>query len=182
MEGVLMARRGPKRRLDVESEYRRLVLSGVGTVEACRALGIGRETGYRWRVENGGLPLARLAESALPGDPRIRLPPASPRRYDGRATAAFQLHSDKQCFPWRTDTVLTGTPRCTLLLSQPRERPSPAGVSRNPIGGSANTIQGRPVTDRHLPLVVVDGFSASRNTDSNIGRPLISILDSSDVP
>ncbi|WP_433436130.1 IS30 family transposase [Nonomuraea sp. CA-141351] len=64
MEGVLMARRGPKRRLDVESEYWRLVLSGVGTVEACRALGIGRKTGYRWRAENGGLPPARLAESA----------------------------------------------------------------------------------------------------------------------
>jgi hypothetical protein len=31
-----MARRGPKRRLDVESEYWRLVLSGVGTVDACR--------------------------------------------------------------------------------------------------------------------------------------------------
>ncbi len=59
-----MARRGPKRRLDVESEYWRLVLSGVGTVEACRALGIGRKTGYRWRAENGGLPPARLAESA----------------------------------------------------------------------------------------------------------------------
>ncbi|WP_425580583.1 IS30 family transposase, partial [Streptosporangium amethystogenes] len=58
------ARRGPKRRLDVESEYWRLVLSGVGTVDACRAVGIGRKTGYRWRAENGGLPPARLAETA----------------------------------------------------------------------------------------------------------------------
>ncbi|MFK4037024.1 transposase [Nonomuraea wenchangensis] len=33
-------------------------------MEACRALGIGRKTGYRWRAENGGLPPARLAESA----------------------------------------------------------------------------------------------------------------------
>ena len=41
-----MARRGPKRRLDVTSEYWRVVLSGVGTVEACRALGIGRKIGY----------------------------------------------------------------------------------------------------------------------------------------
>jgi hypothetical protein len=34
-----MARRGPTRRLDVESEYWRLLLSGVGTVEACHAPG-----------------------------------------------------------------------------------------------------------------------------------------------
>ena len=51
-----MGRRGRKRRLDVESEYWRLVLSGVGTVEACKRLGIGRKTGYRWRAENGGPP------------------------------------------------------------------------------------------------------------------------------
>src|SRR4051794_27716843 len=41
--------------------------SGVGTVAACKLLGIGRKTGYRWRAENGGLPLARLAESARSG-------------------------------------------------------------------------------------------------------------------
>jgi IS30 family transposase len=58
-----MGRRGRKRRLDVESEYWRLVLSGVGTVEACKRLGIGRKTGYRWRAENGGLPPAALSES-----------------------------------------------------------------------------------------------------------------------
>jgi IS30 family transposase len=57
-----MGRRGRKRRLDVESEYWRLVLSGVGTVEACKRLGIGRKTGYRWRAENGGLPPAALGE------------------------------------------------------------------------------------------------------------------------
>jgi transposase len=60
--GVLMGRRRRKRRLDVESEYWRLVLSGVGTVEACKRLGIGRKTGYRWRAENGGLPPAALGE------------------------------------------------------------------------------------------------------------------------
>jgi hypothetical protein len=53
-----MGRRGRKRRLDVESEYWRLVLSGVGAVEACQRLGIDRKTGYRWRAENGGLPPA----------------------------------------------------------------------------------------------------------------------------
>ena len=53
-----------KRRLDLESEYWRLLQSGIGTVTACHVLGIGRKTGYRWRAENGGLPPARLAESA----------------------------------------------------------------------------------------------------------------------
>lgn len=34
----------------------------MGTVEACKQLGIGRKTGYRWRAENGGLPPERLPE------------------------------------------------------------------------------------------------------------------------
>ncbi len=57
-----MARRGRKRRLEIETRYWELILSGVGTVEACQAVGIGRETGYRWRAENGGLPPALVAE------------------------------------------------------------------------------------------------------------------------
>jgi IS30 family transposase len=62
MRDVLMARRGRKRQLDAESLYWQLILSGVGTVAACREVGIGRKTGYRWRAENGGLPPDRLAE------------------------------------------------------------------------------------------------------------------------
>jgi hypothetical protein len=31
------------------------------TVEACKAAGIGRKTGYRWRLENGGVPPVGLA-------------------------------------------------------------------------------------------------------------------------
>ena len=58
-----MGRRGRKRRLGVEDEYWRLTLSGVGTVEACRLLRIGRKTGYRWRAEHGGLPPLRVAEA-----------------------------------------------------------------------------------------------------------------------
>jgi IS30 family transposase len=57
-----MGRRGRKRRLDIESEYWLLLATGIGTVEACKRLGIGRKTGYRWRAENGGLPPAALAE------------------------------------------------------------------------------------------------------------------------
>ena len=62
-----MGRRGRKRQLDLESEYWKLLQSGVGTVAACKLLGIGRKTGYRWRAENGGLPPGRLAESARSG-------------------------------------------------------------------------------------------------------------------
>jgi IS30 family transposase len=35
----------------------------VGTAEACRQVGIGRKTGYRWRAEHGGVPPERVAES-----------------------------------------------------------------------------------------------------------------------
>lgn len=59
-----MGRRGPKRQLERESEYWALLKAGVGTVEACRMVGVTRKTGYRWRTENGGLPPARLAEEA----------------------------------------------------------------------------------------------------------------------
>ena len=62
-----MGRRGKKRQLDLECEYWRLLQSGIGTVAACRTVGITRKTGYRWRAENGGLPPARLAESARSG-------------------------------------------------------------------------------------------------------------------
>jgi hypothetical protein len=47
-----MGRRGRKRRLDVESEYWLLLAAGVGTAEACKRLGIGRKTRYRWRAEH----------------------------------------------------------------------------------------------------------------------------------
>lgn len=57
-----MARRGRKRQLEVEAEYWRLLSTGIGTVEACRSVGITRKTGYRWRAESGGLPPDRLGE------------------------------------------------------------------------------------------------------------------------
>jgi len=59
---MTMGRRGRKRRLGLEDEYWHLILAGVGTVEACDRVGIGRKTGYRWRVERGWLPPLRRAE------------------------------------------------------------------------------------------------------------------------
>jgi IS30 family transposase len=40
-----------------------LVLGGVGTVEACRSVGVGRKTGYRWRAERGGVPPVRVVDA-----------------------------------------------------------------------------------------------------------------------
>ncbi|MBM0207191.1 IS30 family transposase [Micromonospora sp. STR1s_5] len=62
-----MGRRERKRRLEVETEYWRLPQAGVGTFEACRIVGIGRKTGYRWRAESGGLPPARLGAEVRSG-------------------------------------------------------------------------------------------------------------------
>ena len=59
-----MTRRGRKRRLVLEDEYWKLILDGVPTVDACRQIGIGRKTGYRWRAEAGSLPPARVAEES----------------------------------------------------------------------------------------------------------------------
>jgi transposase, IS30 family len=59
-----MGRRGRKRQLDVEARYWELLQSGVGTVEACRMVGITRKTGYRWRAERGGLAPLELSEAA----------------------------------------------------------------------------------------------------------------------
>ncbi|MFI9616916.1 IS30 family transposase [Streptomyces sp. NPDC052023] len=64
---MLVARRGRKRRLELEAEYWRLLAAGVGTVEACKQLGIGRKTGYRWRAENGGLQPDYLPEASRSG-------------------------------------------------------------------------------------------------------------------
>jgi hypothetical protein len=58
-----MGRRGRKRQLEVEARYWQLLLSGVGTIEACRKVGITRKTGYRWRAKVGGLVPVRLGEA-----------------------------------------------------------------------------------------------------------------------
>ena len=62
-----LGRRGRKRQLVVEDEYWGLILDGVGTVEACRRVGIGRKTGYRWRAERGGLAPLRMGEGDRAG-------------------------------------------------------------------------------------------------------------------
>jgi hypothetical protein len=62
-----MARRGPKRRLELERGYWQLLSAGMGTIEACREIGIGRKTGFRWRQENGGLPPIRISEAEHSG-------------------------------------------------------------------------------------------------------------------
>ena len=60
-----MGRRGRKRRLGIEDEYWALIAAGIGTVEACKLVGVGRKTGYRWRHERGGLPPLRKREDEV---------------------------------------------------------------------------------------------------------------------
>jgi hypothetical protein len=59
-----MSRRGRKRRAAGEDVYWKLILARLGTVEACRRVGIDRKTGYRRRAELGGIPPALVAEDA----------------------------------------------------------------------------------------------------------------------
>jgi len=49
-----MAKRGRKRDLNRELRYWELLSQGIGTVEACRLVGVSRKTGCRWRAEMGG--------------------------------------------------------------------------------------------------------------------------------
>lgn len=58
-----MGRRGRKRQLEIEDAYWTLILGGVGTVDACKRVGIGRKTGYRWRAERGGAAPARVIDA-----------------------------------------------------------------------------------------------------------------------
>jgi hypothetical protein len=119
MSGVLMARRGRKRRLDAESLYWQLILSGVGTDRACQEVGIGRKTGYRWRAENGGLLPGRLAEHVRPvlDSPRSLLAafplPLRPQRRD---RSAGELMADHRPF-----TVIAGlaSPSAVVRTASP---------------------------------------------------------------
>jgi len=58
-----VGRRGKKRQLEVEARYWAALAAGVGTVAACREVGITRKTGYRWRAEAGGVRPLRLADA-----------------------------------------------------------------------------------------------------------------------
>ena len=58
-----MGRRGRKRWLSVEDAYWKLILAGVGPIEAARRIGIGRTTGFRWRAERGGVAPLRMLEA-----------------------------------------------------------------------------------------------------------------------
>ena len=59
-----MGRRGRKRDLDREVQYWEHLVSGVGTVEACRLVGVSRKTGYRWRAEMGGVIAKKRSEGS----------------------------------------------------------------------------------------------------------------------
>ena len=110
-----MGRRGRKRQLVVEDEYWALVLAGVGTVEACRRVGIGRKTGYRWRAERGGLPPLRLPESER-GDRYLSL--LERKRI---ATLRERGHGVRE---------IARRVKRAAVDGQPRAAPQPAGARR----------------------------------------------------
>jgi IS30 family transposase len=58
-----MGRRGRKRLLNVEGEYWKPILAGVGPIEAARQIGIARTTGFRWGAERGGVARLRMLET-----------------------------------------------------------------------------------------------------------------------
>ena len=58
-----MGRRGRKRWLSVEDAHWKLILAGVGPIEAARRIGIARTTGFRWRAERGGVAPLRMLEA-----------------------------------------------------------------------------------------------------------------------
>jgi len=84
------------------------------------------------------------AAPTFPGDPRIRLPPASPDRYDGQETKAFHLHPTNTAPAWRTTGCFTSTRRgnefhrilyyrtrwCTNVASRPKLVIRGGGVRR----------------------------------------------------
>jgi len=47
----------------VEDAYWKLILAGVGPIEAARRIGIARTTGFRWRAERGGVAPLRMLEA-----------------------------------------------------------------------------------------------------------------------
>ena len=69
-----MGRRGRKRWLSVEDEYWKLILAGVGPIEAARRIGIARATGFRWRAERGGVAPLRMPEADAGSGPAHPLP------------------------------------------------------------------------------------------------------------
>ncbi|MCX5188848.1 hypothetical protein [Streptomyces sp. NBC_00268] len=74
---MFMARRGRKRRLELEAEYWRLLAAGVGSVEACRRIG-----GACDAVREG----AQAGDDAV--DHRHGRPPVQEDGFDGSALTA----------------------------------------------------------------------------------------------
>ena len=138
-----MGRRGRKRRLDLESEYWALLANGVGTVQACKLLGIGRKTGYRWRAENGGLAPERLPETSRTGRflsllERQRIATLRARRRRGSGDRA---PARPCCVDGQPGAAPQPAPaRRRGLRRRPRPRPS----SRPDPADAANPAEPRP--------------------------------------
>jgi IS30 family transposase len=194
--GVLMTRRGRKRRLEIETRYWELILSGVGTVEACQAVGIGRKTGYRWRAENGGLPPALVAEGTRSSRPPPQAHPADPRcaaagSGAGQARTGVEPRTDRQPPAHRVPgpAELAFLPRDDLPGHLPRRegRPEPhthQEAADRPADARTTSSSGRatqpvrharpadrpPTTDHRPPVVCTRTRVGDWEGDLIVGR------------
>lgn len=109
-----MARRGRKRDRTREIRYWELLSQGIGTIEACRLVGVSRKTGYRWRAEMGGTSVRNHPELILRG-PRGRHPANT------HATPPIRFCSDDLNAPLLAQAV-TGT-LCKIPASTTSDRP-----------------------------------------------------------
>jgi hypothetical protein len=123
-----VGRRGRKRQLDLESEYWKPLQSGVGTVAACKLLGIGRKTrlpmasGERWAVAGTAgrvgplrpVPVpARAAADRHPAGPRARRAGDRPRLHpaalaEGGLRPALKTLARRSAVPVRLDVGVEG--------------------------------------------------------------------------
>ena len=85
------------------------------------------------------------AAPVLTGDPRLRLPPASPRRYDGEEMDGLSPPSANNSASWRTQAALSYS---GLLRQATGEGLSP------PLEPQRLTAQTKFLTDPHTTLVV----------------------------
>ncbi len=86
--------------MDVETRYWELLAIGIGTVEACRAVGITCKTGYRWRAEIidtiNVAGVQTLADTAYQGGgPAVRVPQRR-QRLDPDTGRYRRLYADQK--------------------------------------------------------------------------------------
>ena len=136
----------------LEADYWQQFCSGVGTMEACRRVGVGCKSGFRWRYENGGMPPTRLAEGEhsdryLSRFERHRIAALAEPRHGAREIARRLGRA-----PRPSHASFDGTlPSMTVgLRRRPHSRPSSRAVQASHDGRLANDLELRAVVSEKL--------------------------------